>query len=149
MRRPHLTNAENCIIYPNTLNTEAIYHLIAIDYRDKRPIYEQVKEGLRRLITTGALEVGDRLPPVRELAAQLAINPNTIQRAYRELESEGFIVSQTGRGSFVCQQSPEQAERLGALWKQLDETLRELSWHGVGEEELTAHIKGVTNHGKD
>ena len=123
--------------------------MIAIDYRDKRPIYEQVKEGLRRLITTGALTPGDRLPPVRELAAQLAINPNTIQRAYRELESEGFIVSQTGRGSFVCQQSVEQTERLAVLWKQLDETVRELSWLGVGAEELAAHIKGEYDNAKN
>ena len=71
--------------------------VIAINYRDPRPIYEQIQAELRRLMLTGALPPGSRLPSVRELAGQLAINPNTIQRAYRELESEGYILSVAGR----------------------------------------------------
>ena len=77
--------------------------MIAINYRDPRPIYEQIQAELRRLMLTGALPPGSRLPSVRELAGQLAINPNTIQRAYRELESEGYILSVAGKGSFVAQ----------------------------------------------
>ena len=77
--------------------------VIAINYRDPRPIYEQIQAELRRLMLTGALPPGSRLPSVRELAGQLAINPNTIQRAYRELESEGYILSVAGKGSFVAQ----------------------------------------------
>ena len=65
--------------------------LISINYRDPRPIYEQVKDGFCRLLVAGVLDAGDKLPSVRELAAQLAINPNTIQRAYRELEADGII----------------------------------------------------------
>jgi len=76
--------------------------LISINVRDPRPIYLQIKENLCRLICSGALATGERLPSVRELAGQLAINPNTIQRAYRELEQEGFIYSMTGKGSFVA-----------------------------------------------
>ena len=72
--------------------------MIAINYRDPRPIYEQIQAELRRLMLTGALPPGSRLPSVRELAGQLAINPNTIQRAYRELESEGYILSVAGKG---------------------------------------------------
>ena len=63
--------------------------MITLNYRDARPIYEQVRDGLRRLIVSGAIADGEKLPSVRALASQLAINPNTIQRAYRELESEG------------------------------------------------------------
>ena len=77
--------------------------MIAINYRDPRPIYEQIQSELRRLMLTGALPPGSRLPSVRELAGQLAINPNTIQRAYRELESDGYILSVAGKGSFVAQ----------------------------------------------
>ena len=77
--------------------------MIAINYRDPRPIYEQIQSELRRLILTGSLPPGSRLPSVRELAGQLAINPNTIQRAYRELESDGYILSVAGKGSFVAQ----------------------------------------------
>ena len=77
--------------------------MIAINYRDPRPIYEQIQSELRRLMLTGSLPPGSRLPSVRELAGQLAINPNTIQRAYRELESDGYILSVAGKGSFVAQ----------------------------------------------
>ena len=77
--------------------------MIAINYRDPRPIYEQIQAELRRLMLTGALPPGSRLPSVRELAGQLAINPNTIQRAYRELELDGYILSVAGKGSFVAQ----------------------------------------------
>lgn len=77
--------------------------MIAINYRDPRPIYEQIQAELRRLMLTGTLPPGSRLPSVRELAGQLAINPNTIQRAYRELELDGYILSVAGKGSFVAQ----------------------------------------------
>ena len=77
--------------------------MISINYRDPRPIYEQIQSELRRLMLTGALPPGSRLPSVRELAGQRAINPNTIQRAYRELEADGYILSVAGKGSFVAQ----------------------------------------------
>ena len=77
--------------------------MITINYRDPRPIYEQIQTELRRLMLTGLLPPGGRLPSVRELAGQLAINPNTIQRAYRELEADGYILSVAGKGSFVAQ----------------------------------------------
>ena len=75
--------------------------MININFRDSRPIYEQVRDGFRDLIISGALRGGDKLPSVRELATSLTINPNTIQRAYAELERNGFIYSVKGRGSFV------------------------------------------------
>ncbi len=74
--------------------------MISLNYRDSRPIYEQIKDGLRKLIVTGGLGPDEKLPSVRALAAQLAINPNTIQRAYNELEGEGYIYSVPGKGSF-------------------------------------------------
>lgn len=76
--------------------------MISVNFRDPRPIYEQIKDDLRRLIVTGLLPTGSKLPSVREMASDLAINPSTIQRAYRELEAEGYICSQPGKGSFVC-----------------------------------------------
>ena len=76
--------------------------MVNLDYRDARPIYIQVIDACRSQITAGVLQNGDKLPSVRELAAQLAINPNTIQRAYRELEMQGYIASVPGKGSFVC-----------------------------------------------
>jgi len=75
--------------------------LISLDYRSGQPLYRQVKDGCKRLILSGVLEENERLPSVRELASKLAINPNTIQRAYRELEAEGYIGSSPGKGVYA------------------------------------------------
>jgi GntR family transcriptional regulator len=75
--------------------------MISLNYRDSRPIYEQIRDELRKLIVTGAIGKDEKLPSVRALAAELAINPNTIQRAYNELEAEGYIYSVPGKGSFA------------------------------------------------
>ena len=76
--------------------------MLNLDYRDARPIYEQVKDGLRHLVVTGAIQPGDQLPSVRALASSLAINPNTIQRAYESLEAEGYLYTMPGKGSYAC-----------------------------------------------
>ena len=70
--------------------------MLQLDHRGGRPIYEQVQEGLRRLLVTGAIAPGEKLPSVRQLAGELAINPNTIQRAYEALEQEGYVYSVPG-----------------------------------------------------
>ena len=77
--------------------------MLTLNYRDSRPIYEQIKDGLWRMVVSGALAPDEKLPSVRALATQLSINPNTIQRAYRELEADGYILSVAGKGSFVAQ----------------------------------------------
>lgn len=114
--------------------------MIALNYRDSRPIYEQIKEGFRRLILTGALATGDKLPSVRELAAELAINPNTIQRSYRELEAEGFIYSIAGKGSFAAALSEVDSSRRQALLHRFEESARELLHLGIPAERLTGRI---------
>lgn len=119
--------------------------MVTINYRDSRPIYEQVKDDLRRLVVTGALHPGERLPSVRELAGQLAINPNTIQRAYRELESEGYIISVPGKGSFAAQREAADDPRRTELVARLRETVRELRWLGMTAEEICAEIGGMTD----
>lgn len=85
--------------------------MILLDYRDKRPIYEQMVEKLERLIVSGGLEQGSKMPSVRSLAVELAVNPNTVQRAYTLLEQEGYLYTITGRGSFVA---PEREWRMGS-----------------------------------
>ena len=75
--------------------------MVHLDYRDVRPIYTQIIDGFKEQITAGILCPGDKLPSVRELAGELAINPNTIQRSYRALETEGWIVTVPGKGCFV------------------------------------------------
>lgn len=115
--------------------------LIHINFRDARPIYQQVKEGFCRLILSGALPPGYRLPSVRELASNLAINPNTIQRAYRELEQEGYTVSVPGKGSFVCEGDQAARKRRQELLEQFDGLTLELEQLGVSREQLIQKLR--------
>lgn len=115
--------------------------MIQINYNDSRPIYEKVKDSLRRLILTGALPPDSRLPSVRELAMQLSINPNTIQRAYRELEQEGSIVSVPGKGSFVAAGGAARAAKEAELREKLAALVQEFDALGVSREALVSMIK--------
>lgn len=117
--------------------------MIHLDYRDSRPIYEQVKDGLRRLMVTGVLAPGDKLPSVRAMASQLSINPNTIQRAYNELEAEGYIYSVAGKGSFVSGTADADAARRASLTGDLRKLMGELRYLGVTAEEAMTLIKEV------
>ena len=111
--------------------------MITLNYRDARPIYEQVKDALRRLIVSGAIADGERLPSVRQLASQLAINPNTIQRAYNELEAEGYAASVPGKGSFAVRGARSALDaRRRELCARLRETAAELRAMGVSQSEL-------------
>lgn len=112
--------------------------MIPINPRDPRPIYLQIKEGLCRLILSGAVKTGERLPSVRELAGQLAINPNTIQRAYRELESDGFIYSVSGKGSFAAALAEVDAGRRSAKEREFRAAAQELLRLGTPKADLMA-----------
>ena len=117
--------------------------MITINYRDPRPIYEQIQTELRRLMLSGVLPPGSRLPSVRELAGQLAINPNTIQRAYNELEAEGYIYSVAGKGSFVSGTADADAARRENLKEDLRKLLGELRYLGMTHEDAVKLIKEV------
>ena len=115
--------------------------MISLNYRDQRPIYEQVKDGLRHLVVTGALQAGDKLPSVRALASSLAINPNTIQRAYESLEAEGYVYSIPGKGSFAAPRTGVDEERRDRLLGQFDSLTAELLYLGVTRDRLIARIR--------
>ena len=115
--------------------------MIVLDYRDSRPLYQQVKDSLRRMMLTGLLEPDEKLPSVRALATQLSINPNTIQRAYRELEQSGYIYSVAGKGNFAGTHSEVDAERRRELLGVLAETARELRFLGASEADIAAAVK--------
>ncbi len=116
--------------------------MIVLDYRDSRPLYQQVKDSLRRMMLTGLLEPDEKLPSVRSLATQLAINPNTIQRAYAELEAEGYIYSVAGRGSFVSAGDGEHLRRIAELTGRLVPPLEELKSLGYTREQLLVLWEG-------
>lgn len=95
--------------------------MIVIDSRDKRAIYEQVMDRLSDLMLIGALEPGDKLPSVRSLAVDLSINPNTIQKAYIELERQGYVYSVKGVGSFVADMDVIKENKKSIIYKELEE----------------------------
>ena len=114
--------------------------MIQLNYRDARPIYEQVKDGLRHLVVTGALQAGAKLPSVRALATSLAINPNTIQRAYESLEREGYLYTVAGKGSFASPQADVNADRRERLLKDFDSSAAELLFLGMTAGELARRL---------
>lgn len=124
--------------------------MILIDYKSRKPIYEQIIENMKQLVVSGALKRDEQIPSVRQLAQELAINPNTIQKAYAELERQGVIYSLKGRGSFVGSslqelrsiQQNERLEELAALSKELYRLQ-------VSQEELCAVIQQVYKQQKE
>jgi len=106
--------------------------MFQLDYGDPRPVYEQIKDRMKTLITRGILTTHQQLPSVREMASNLTLNPNTIQKAYRDLEAEGYIYSVRGKGNFVAVLSPQMKEdQQSQLKKQLAEVLVAMQHFGV------------------
>lgn len=123
--------------------------MIQLNYRDSKPIYEQIKDGLKRLIITGAIAPDEKMPSVRELASQLAINPNTIAKAIRELEQEGYIYTITGRGSFAADRKDISAGRNDQLLKKFDEIVKELLFLNENKDDLKQRIEALSKGGDD
>ena len=117
--------------------------MMRLSTHDPKPLYEQIMDNYRRLIAPGGIPPGEQLPSVRELATQLAINPNTIQRAYNELEAEGYIYSVAGKGSFVSGTADADAVRRETLRADVKKLLNELRYLGVTEADAAALIEEV------
>ena len=117
--------------------------MLNLNYRDSRPIYEQVKDELRKLVITGAIAPDDKLPSVRSLASSLAINPNTIQRAYESLEAEGYLYTMPGKGSYASEQTDVNQDRRRRLLEQFDAAASELIFLGMTAEELALRVSGA------
>ena len=115
--------------------------MIHLNYRDGRPIYVQIVDGLRGQIQARILLPGEQLPSVRELAAELAINPNTIQRAYRELEAQGWIATVPGKGCFVCDREGEPAPEQTKLLEEFDALTARLEQQGVSRAALVQRLQ--------
>ena len=117
--------------------------MFCLDPADHRPLYEQIKEKLKGLMIDGYLQEDAPLPSVRELAVSLAINPNTIQKAYKDLEAEGFIYSLRGKGSFVASLNQNNNPRKEELLKITENCIRELSYLGAEETTLQELISKI------
>ncbi len=123
--------------------------MIKIDYRDARPLHEQITQGIRELIICGALVEGEALPSVRDLATSLTVNPNTVQRAFKTLEAEGFIYSIRGKGSFVSEGPDADRKTINALYAHLSEIVRELKFYGERDEKIIAATEKILREGEE
>lgn len=112
-----------------------------IDYQDSRPIYEQIVENFKLQIYKGILQADDQMPSVRSLAMELSTNPNTVQKAYAELERQGFIYTVKGRGNFVKGNTSMMDNKKNELISAITELFREAEDIGIPIDELVAEIK--------
>ena len=111
--------------------------MITIDYKDRRPIYEQIVSSIEDLAVRGVLEPDSQLPSVRQLAVELSINPNTIQRAYSQLEKTGVIYSVKGKGNFVAADLKRlREEEMEQILQEMEKLLRQALALGVGGERM-------------
>ena len=115
--------------------------MVILDYKDRRPIYEQVISKLEELMLLGVLAENEPLPSVRSLATDLAINPNTIQRAYAELERRGYIYTVKGKGSFGAANSTMKENRKKELLIQISEVIDEAIRLGIFGEEIQKMVE--------
>ena len=110
--------------------------MLQLDLKSRKSIYEQVMDQLKEQIMTGQMATGEKLPSVRELSKSITVNPNTVQKAYRELGRQGYVYTTSGVGTFVADRSEIHAD-LPALQKaqeNLDDAFRQLLFLGIGYE---------------
>jgi GntR family transcriptional regulator len=118
--------------------------VININYRDPRPVYEQVSDGFKKMIVAGLIKKDEKMPSVRELASTYAINPNTIQRAYRDLESDGYIYSVPGKGSFAVGVNEISDKHITEIYERLDKILADFDIAGESRERIAAYVLNDT-----
>lgn len=123
--------------------------MIKLDYKNSKPLHEQITQGIKDLIMCGALMPDEQLPSVRELSVSLTVNPNTVQRAYKTLETEGVVYSIRGKGNFV-QKLPEADKRvLDGLYATLEETARELFFYKEPKHRLENVLNRIYEEGNE
>ena len=128
--------------------------MFQIDLKNRKPIYEQIVENYKRLIISGELSENSKVPSIREMAKTLGVNPNTVQKAYRELESSSYFYTVLGQGNFIAA-PPDTKEEIEALLKILEEQIHELIFRGETIENIKTFMNNILekykedNHGKN
>ena len=118
--------------------------MIQIDYKDSRSIHEQIEDGIKKLIINKILATDEQLPSVRELSVTLTVNPNTVQRAYKQLESDGYIYSIKGKGNFVAPVShTADNQKISELYRQFEDVAKSLMYLGENIETLKTIINKI------
>ena len=123
--------------------------MFKLDLKNKKSIYEQVVDGMKEMIVSGALKSGEKIPSVRDLSAELTVNPNTVQKAYRQLEEQGWIYTVTGRGAFVSEDIREADSGLiNGIFAHIEPLVRQLRFLNVSGEEIVAAVAEMTKEGR-
>lgn len=118
--------------------------MINLDFRDSRPVYEQICEKIKELIVNGVIKSGDKIMSVRDMASSLTINPNTIVKAYKELEQEGYIYSVLGKGYFVAEKSiAASGARINEIIKSVESGLSELCFLGMKKDDAKQIVENI------
>ncbi|MGN1126907.1 MAG: GntR family transcriptional regulator [Ruminococcus sp.] len=117
--------------------------MFTINYQSPTPVYKQLYENVIRLVSFGALKPNDKLPPVRTLAGELGINPNTVSKAYSMLENDGYIYSAVGRGSFISENFDSKEAEKQKIKKEIKEKLSSAFGSGVKREEILGILDEV------
>ena len=124
--------------------------MINRDIQDTSPIYQQIKEQTKTLIISGALKENEKIPSVRDLAMTMTINPNTIQKAYKELEGEGYIYSVKAKGYYVApSENFHIAEKTGVLLQNIEKNAQELNFLGIPKEKIIDLIERIYSGGSN
>ena len=122
--------------------------MIKLNYKEARPLYEQIKESIRKMVISNAFLADEKLPSVREMASQLAVNPNAIERAYQELEQDGYVYRRKDEGTFVAKENRVNEMRRRELMQKFDLVVRELSELSVSSNELAERVEAITKGDK-
>ena len=126
--------------------------MFQIDIKSRKAIYEQVIDNFKRLIVTGVFKQGEKVPSVRDMAKNLTVNPNTVQKAYRELENLGYIYTVLGQGSFISEPPARgDTKEIAALYERIQKDVEELLFRKEPKEDIINFIQqiGVDAHGAD
>ncbi len=121
--------------------------MVKLDYKSNRPLHEQITLGLKELVISGVLKTHEQLPSVRELSVSLTVNPNTVQRAYKTLETEGIIYSVRGKGNFVAKLPEADKKQLEKMYEALEESIKELRFWGESGEKILEKVKSILEKG--
>ena len=118
--------------------------MINLDYKDKRPLHQQIEDGIKELIISGILNTDEQLPSVRELSVSLTVNPNTVHKAYKELEADGFIYGVLGKGNFVSP-IPEKKDlkKIDALYEEITLVVKNLMYNGEKKDDIISLVNNI------
>ncbi len=118
--------------------------MINLDYKDKRPLHQQIEDGIKELIINGIMLQDEKLPSVRELSVSLTVNPNTVQKAYKQLEADGFIYSILGKGNFISPvTNAKDKKRIDGLYEEITLAVKKLMFFGEEKEGIINLVNNI------